>query len=124
MRIDVTGLNVSITDELRELIERRFQKISRQVSELATCEVILSEERNPAIKAREKVEANVQLKGVTLHAKANAADVRTAIGDVVDELARQVERRREKVRKVKKVGAETIRHGDVAVAEPEVEEAG
>ena len=124
MRIDVTGLNVSITDELRELIERRFQKISRQVSELATCEVILSEERNPAIKAREKVEANVQLKGVTLHAKANAADVRTAIGDVVDELARQVERHREKVRKVKKVGAETIRHGDVAVAEPEVEEAG
>ena len=124
MRIDVTGLNVSITDELRELIERRFQKISRQVSELATCEVILSEERNPAIKAREKVEANIQLKGVTLHAKANAADVRTAIGDVVDELARQVERRREKVRKVKKVGAETIRHGDVAVAEPEVEEAG
>jgi len=124
MRIDVTGLNVSITDELRELIERRFQKISRQVSELATCEVILSEERNPAIKAREKVEANVQLKGVTLHAKANAADVRTAVGEVVDELARQVERRREKVRKVKKVGAETIRHGDVAVAEPEVEEAG
>ena len=124
MRIDVTGLNVSITDELRELIERRFQKISRQVSELATCEVILSEERNPAIKAREKVEANIQLKGVTLHAKANAADVRTAVGEVVDELARQVERRREKVRKVKKVGAETIRHGDVAVAEPEVEEAG
>ena len=124
MRIDVTGLNVSITDELRELIERRFQKISRQVSELATCEVILSEERNPAIKAREKVEANIQLKGVTLHAKANAADMRTAVGEVVDELARQVERRREKVRKVKKVGAETIRHGDVAVAEPEVEEAG
>ncbi len=124
MRIDVTGLNVPITDELRELIERRFQKLSRQVSELATCEVILSEERNPAIKAREKAEANLQLKGVTLHAKATATDFRTAIGDVVDELGRQAERRRDKVRKVKKVGAQTIRHGDVAVAEPEVEEAG
>jgi ribosome hibernation promoting factor len=124
MRIDVTGLNVSITDELREQIERRFQKISRQVSELATCEVILSEERNPAIKTREKVEANLQLKGVTLHAKASAVDFRTAIGEVVDELGRQAERRKDKVRKVKKVGAQTIRHGDVAVAEPEVEEAG
>jgi putative sigma-54 modulation protein len=118
MRIDVTGRNVAITDELREQIERRFQKITRQVSELAVCEVILSEERNPAIKAREKAEATLQLKGVTLHAKAQAAELRTAVGEVVDELARQVERRREKVRKVSKVGTETIRHGDVAVAEP------
>ncbi|HVP03886.1 MAG TPA: ribosome-associated translation inhibitor RaiA [Solirubrobacteraceae bacterium] len=123
MQIEVSGLNVSITDDLREQIERRFQKVARQVSDLATCEVILSEERNPAIKMREKVEASLQLKGVTLHAKAQATEFRGAIGDVVDELMRQVERRRDKVRKVSKTGSKTIRHGDVAVAEAEVAEA-
>ncbi len=119
MRIDITGLNIAITDELRELVDRRFEKISRQVSELATCEVLLSEERNPAIKAAQKAEANLQIKGVTLNAKAHAQDMRTAIGQVVDELVRQVDRRREKVRKVHKVGGETIRRADVPGPEAE-----
>ncbi len=119
MQIDITGLNIPITEELRELVDRRFDKISRQVSELATCEVLLSEERNPAIKAAHKAEANLQLKGVTLNAKAHALDMRTAVGQVVDELARQVDRRREKVRKVRKVGGETIRRADVPGPEPE-----
>ena len=119
MQIDITGLNIAITDELRELVDRRFAKISRQVSELATCEVLLSEERNPAIKDAQKAEANLQIKGVTLNAKAHAQDMRTAVGQVVDELARQVDRRREKVRKVHKVGGETIRHADAPGPEPE-----
>ena len=48
MRIEVKGRNLPVTDELRELVARRFEKISKQVSELATLEVELSEERNRA----------------------------------------------------------------------------
>lgn len=123
MRIEVSGLNVAVTDDVREQIGKRFEKIARQVSELATCEVILSEERNPAIKDAQKVEATLRLKGATLHAKATAPEMRAAIAQVVDELGRQAERRREKVRKVRKVGTETIRHADVAVPQPGVAEA-
>ena len=49
MQIEVKGRNVTVTDELRECVQRRFEKVGKQVSELAVLEVELSEERNPAI---------------------------------------------------------------------------
>jgi putative sigma-54 modulation protein len=110
MRIDITGLNVEVTDGTRAKIEKRFEKIGRLVSELATCEVILSEERNPAIADSQKAEANLHVKGVTLHAQARSADIKVAIREVADDLTRQVERRKEKIRGYRKVGTETVRH--------------
>lgn len=113
MRIDVKGLNVPIDDELRGLVERRFANLGKRVAELATLDVVLSEERNPAIKAAQRAEANLHLKGVTLHAKASALELRAAVGEVAEELERQVERRREKVRGHKKVGTPSIRTAEV-----------
>ena len=49
MRIEVKGRNLPVTDDLREHVEKRFRKVSRQVSELAELEVEVFEERNPAI---------------------------------------------------------------------------
>lgn len=109
MRIDVKGLNVPINDELRSLVGKRFGTINKQVPELAALDVVLSEERNPAIKECQNAEANLFLKGATLHAKAHSADMRTAIGEVAEELERQVVRHREKVRGHRKVGTPTIR---------------
>ena len=39
MQIEVKGRNVSVTDELREHVEKRFAKVGKQVSELARLEV-------------------------------------------------------------------------------------
>lgn len=110
MRIAVTGLNVDVTDELREHVERRFEKVGRLVSELATCDVTLSEERNPRVAAPHRAEANVQLKGVRLHAKEHAVEMRVAISEVADEIGRQVEKHRARTRQHRKTGTPTIRH--------------
>ena len=48
MRIEVKGRNLQVTDDMREVVARRFEKVDKQVSDLATLEVELSEERNPA----------------------------------------------------------------------------
>ena len=119
MRIEVTGLNVEVTDELRQHVEKRFEKVDRMVSELATCDVILSEERNPKIAEPHKAEANLRLKGVLVHAKEHAGDMRAAISEVADEIHRQVERRRDRIRKHSKRGTPTIRHPDSAEAPAE-----
>ena len=42
MRIEVKGRNLPVTDELRENVTRRFDKVGKQVSELAVLEVELS----------------------------------------------------------------------------------
>ena len=69
MRIEVRGRNVEVDDELRDHVFKRFRRVGRQVSEFATLDVTLWEERNPAIADSQVAEATLRLKGVTLHAK-------------------------------------------------------
>lgn len=108
MQIEITGTNVPVTDELREHVERHFSKVARTVSELATCDVVLGEERNPAIAEGRRCEATIHLKGTSLHAKQHAREMQIAIHKVADELERQARRHREKLRG--SPGDDSIRH--------------
>ena len=99
MLIDVKGRNTPVTDELRDLVERRFRKVANQVSDLARLEVELLEERNPAIAASQVAEVTLHLKGVTLRAREAAGDMRHAVIECSEELARQVKRHRDKRRR-------------------------
>jgi putative sigma-54 modulation protein len=99
MRIDVKGRNVAVGEDLRERIEKRFEKIARQVSELAELDVELSEERNPSIRDNCVAEATLHLKGVTLRARSSADNMASAIHETSDDLARQVKRHRDKRRR-------------------------
>ena len=97
MRIEVKGRNLPVTDELRESVERRFDKIAKQVSELAELTVEIFEDRD-ASPSTSAAEATLRLKGVTLRARDSSRDPKHAINLVADELARQVKRHRDKRR--------------------------
>ena len=99
MQIEVKGRNTPVTDELRELVERRFRKVGAQVSELARLEVEVREERNPAIAESQVAEVTLHLKGVTLRASEASKDMGHAVKLCSEELARQVKRHRDKRRK-------------------------
>ena len=98
MEIEVKGRNLPVTDELRELVSRRFEKVAKQVSPLAVLEVELSEERNPANPDSQVAEATLRLKGTTLRARETSRDLKHSINLISDELARQVKRHRDKRR--------------------------
>jgi len=98
MRIEVKGRNLPVTDDLRAHVERRFEKIAKQVSEYAQLEIEICEERNPAIADRQVAEATLFLKGVTLRAHDASPDLVHSINLCADELARQVKRHRDKRR--------------------------
>jgi putative sigma-54 modulation protein len=118
MQIELTGTNVEITDGLREVVQRRLEKVARQVSDLAVCEVILAEERNPSISASQKAEAILILKGKTLTAKSSAPEMAAALGEVADDLHRQVEKLRDKRIGKRREGAASIRHLEAEVEIP------
>jgi ribosome hibernation promoting factor len=99
MKIEVKGRNVSVTDELREHVEKRFMKISRQVSDLARLEVELCHERNPSNPDAQVVDATLYLKGATLRARDASTDFKRSVNMVNEELGRQVVRHREKRRR-------------------------
>ena len=119
MRIEVKGRNLPVTEDLREVVTRRFEKVAKQVSPLAVLEVELCEERNPAIADNQVAEATLYLKGVTLRAKEASRDVKHSINLISDELARQVKRHRDKRRgrRDARAGAEPVQSMPADVAE-------
>jgi putative sigma-54 modulation protein len=98
MRIEVKGRNVVVGDELRDRIEKRCEKMARQVSPLAVLDVELSEERNPSIRDGHIAECTLRLKGVTLRSHSAATSMVAAVNEAADDLARQVKRHRDKRR--------------------------
>jgi putative sigma-54 modulation protein len=99
VRIDVKGRNLTVSDELRDHVARRFRKVDRQVSELASLELEVFEERNPRVADSQVAEATLHVKGTTLRARSGSPDIIRSINLVSEELARQVKRHRDRRRK-------------------------
>jgi ribosome hibernation promoting factor len=99
MRIEIRGRNVEVTDELREMVRKRFQRLGRQVSDLATLDVELTEERNPRISDNQVAEATLYLKGVTLRARECSPEMSHSVCELADDVRRQVKKHRELRRK-------------------------
>lgn len=111
MRIAVKGRNTPVTDELRELVERRFRKVAAQVPDEVRLEVELREERNPAIADRMIVEARLHYRGRTLCADECSRTLRHAIVLCSEDMTRQVKAVREKRRHRREAqrGAQALR---------------
>jgi putative sigma-54 modulation protein len=99
MRIEIRGRNVEVDAELREHVYKRFRRIGKQVSPLATLDVELSEERNPSIADKQVAEATLRLKGVTLRAHEASPEMAHTIHELAEDIRRQVKKHRELRRK-------------------------
>lgn len=99
MRIEIRGRNLEVTDELREHVSKRFRRVGRQVSELATLDVEIYEERNPAIADDQVAEATLRLKGVTLRARETSPEMAHTVHELAEDIRRQVKKHRELRRK-------------------------
>ena len=98
MRIEIRGRNVEVTDELRSHVTKRFRRVGKQVSELATLDVEVYEERNPSIKDSQVAEATLRLKGVTLRAHEASPEMPHTIHELAEDIRRQVKKHRDKRR--------------------------
>jgi putative sigma-54 modulation protein len=92
MRIEIKARKVAVSDDLRRRVEKRFEKIAKQVSPLAELEVELSEDRNPRVANSQIAEVTLRLKGTSLRAKEQSANMVTAVNAAADDLGRQVKR--------------------------------
>jgi putative sigma-54 modulation protein len=118
MQIDIKGRNVPVTDEIRDHAERRLAKVARQVSDLARLEIELFKEPNPRVADCHVAEGTLYLKGVTLRAQDASPELHHSLNLVVDELARQVKRHRDKLRHRREAHALAARlaHEEAAAA--------
>jgi putative sigma-54 modulation protein len=115
MHIELKGRNLPVTDDLREHVVRRFDNISKQVSEAAVLELEVADENVPGDPV--SAEAVLRLKGTSLRAKEVSKDAKHAVILVSENMERQVKRNRDKRRgrRDSRAAAEASRNGDTAV---------
>jgi putative sigma-54 modulation protein len=81
---------------MREYVDRRFDKIAKQVSELAQLDLEVTDENVPGDPIAAEVVLTV--KGTQLRAKEVSKDAKHAVNLVADNMERQVKRHRDKRR--------------------------
>ena len=94
MRIQLKGRGgLAADEELLARVEKKLEKVAKQVSPLAECKIEVREERGEQV-----ADGALKLKGVTLRARETGSDAAQAVNLVADDLARQVKKHRDKRR--------------------------
>ena len=106
MQIIIKGHQVDVTPALHDYATAKFERITRHFDQLHDLQIVLSLE-----KLLHKAEATIQLPGKKLHADAAAPDMYAALDVLVDKLANQVRKHKEKVTDHNAVSVRAARYG-------------
>jgi len=96
MDIALSGRGVDVSVALRRRVETKVAKVTRFLPKITEARIVLGLERH-----RHVAELTLQAKGTTLRAEAAANDFYTAVDLAVDNLERQVRRRKDRLRSPK-----------------------
>jgi putative sigma-54 modulation protein len=91
MQLSVTGHHVEITPALRSYLEKKCERLVRHFDQVIDAHWILTVE-----KLRQKAEATLHVRGETIHALAEEADMYAAIDALADKLERLLRKHKEK----------------------------
>jgi putative sigma-54 modulation protein len=92
MNLNLTGIHLDITPAIRAYVVAKLDRVTRHFDQVIDVNVVLSVD-----KLRQKVEANVHVRGKDLHAESIEPDMYAAIDCLADKLDRQVVRYKEKL---------------------------
>lgn len=112
MNLNLTGVHLDITPAIREYVVAKLDRINRHFDHVIDVNVVLSVD-----KLRQKIEANVHVRGKEIHAEAVEPDMYAAIDDLADKLNRQVLKYKEKL-SAHRTDRETIERTLAAAAPP------
>ena len=110
MKIEFTGRQTGIPDELRRLAERKLQKVGRLLPALTRAHVILAVDKH-----RQVAEVSVHSRHMDLAAVEVSANPRLSVAGAIDKLFRQAQRQQAKRRERK--GAATPRRAPLPATE-------
>ncbi|AAO34966.1 hypothetical protein K144313037_01580 [Clostridium tetani] len=94
MRITVTGKNIEITNALRNVVEKKLEKLDKYFKPDVEAQVTLSVEKN-----RQIIEVTIPFNGVILRGEEANEDMYASIDLVIDKLERQIRKQKTKLQK-------------------------
>ncbi|MCR5293615.1 MAG: ribosome-associated translation inhibitor RaiA [Lachnospiraceae bacterium] len=92
MKFVISGKNLEVTDNLRQMVEKKLGKLDRYFSPDTTCTVTLSVE-----KERQKVEVTVPVKGSIIRSEQVSNDMYVSIDLVEEIIERQLMKYKKKI---------------------------
>ncbi|MFP1889589.1 ribosome hibernation promoting factor [Lonsdalea quercina] len=93
MQLNITGHHVEITDALREFLNTKFAKLEQYFDRINQVYVVLKVE-----KIQQIAEATIHFSGGELHATSEAEEMYAAIDLLIDKLARQLNKHKDKLK--------------------------
>jgi putative sigma-54 modulation protein len=92
MEFSIKGKNIELTEEVEKYAQRRLDKLSRHLPNIAKIKVELTQEKTKSSESRYTAQVTIDHQGTLLRGEESAADIFTAIDAVIDMVSRQVER--------------------------------
>ena len=94
MKILITSKNVKASEDLKDTIQKKMEKLDKYFADDIGANVMLSEERG-----RQKIEATIKVKNMIFRAEDKSGDFYTGIDNVVEKLSTQMSRFKKKIQK-------------------------
>jgi putative sigma-54 modulation protein len=92
MQINITAKGVAVPPDLKEIAERKIEKLEKLLRRIDTVEIICSRERQWRV-----VEIMINANGVLVRGEDRAIDIRSAIDSLLDKLERRIKKSRSKM---------------------------
>ncbi|CDG48688.1 ribosome hibernation promoting factor [Serratia symbiotica] len=93
MQLNIAGHHIDITEPLREFVTNKFAKLEHYFDRINQLYVVLSVEKMQQI-----AEATVHVNGGELHASSEDENMYAAIDTLMDKLARQLSKHKDKLK--------------------------
>ena len=93
MQLNITGQNVEITEALREFVNTKFAKLEQYFERINQVYIVLKVE-----KVTQVADATLHVNGGELHASSEGQDMYPAIDGLIDKLARQLTKHKDKLK--------------------------
>ena len=115
MRTTIRGKNLTVTDDTREYIERKMQRLERMLDDRSEAVVELRLEGNRKVDDSHVVEVSLVIDGAPLRGNASASSFKAATDEVIDKLERRTVEHKQRPRDRARAGQ--ARHAGTAVTE-------
>ncbi|EHD23460.1 MULTISPECIES: ribosome hibernation promoting factor [Brenneria] len=93
MQLNITGHHIEITPPLRDFVNTKFAKLEQYFDRINLVNVVLKVE-----KVQQIADATLHVNGGELHATSEAEDMYAAIDLLIDKLARQLNKHKDKLK--------------------------
>jgi putative sigma-54 modulation protein len=118
MQINITAKGVATPPDLREMVERKLEKLGKLLRKIDTVDITCSRERQWRV-----VEIMISANGLLVRGEDRAIDVRSAVDSLMDKLERRIKKSRSKLLEHYRTHPETQAAWEAALPETEAEAA-